>query len=137
MMRRCVNSSSSVRRGGHCHSTRHARCSLTSYCSQACSTARAGSRCGLRSFPPQYLSGSALSNESATSCFNLPFSSSFLQFLLSLGRVHLHSSILLAPLAERLGLSASTGLGSGFSVGDADFNLATTSSRSVLAYTPG
>jgi hypothetical protein len=31
---------------------------------------------GLRSFPPQYLSGSALSNESATSCFNLPFSSS-------------------------------------------------------------
>jgi hypothetical protein len=38
----------------------------------------------------------------------------FLQFLLSLGLVHLQSSILLAPVAERLGLSAATGWGVGF-----------------------
>src|SRR5208337_3764242 len=41
----------------HCLTTRHARRSLTSYSSRACSTAHRR-RSGLRSFPPQYPSGS-------------------------------------------------------------------------------
>src|ERR1019366_5232908 len=83
----------------HCLTTRHARRSLTSYSSRACSTAHRR-RSGLRSFPPQYPSGSACPTTApppaASAC-------RFLSPVLSAASpVHLQTAVFLPPTVERL-----------------------------------